>query len=194
MDALSHTTYGFHWDVLPTDIQALILGKLRPRRGSKLPGTNRQFRDALRWHSKLLQLNDPERFARDTLELLSAAPRYLDVDVSGELFNTVALYCTTGLASKSGVPDRPWDVIMRLRNRAYASRAKIQSILRNELEGHARRIKGDKDIRRFFRRVEGIFRFAGYSTIGVRDFYGPYEYDRLLKTLLSPPAPAAAPE
>lgn len=194
MDALSHTTYGFHWDVLPTDIQALILGKLRPRRGSKLPGTNRQFRDALHWHSKLLQLNDPERFARDTLELLSAAPRYLDVDVSGELFNTVALYCTTGLASKSGVPDRPWDVIMRLRNRAFKSREEMQTVLCSELEDHARRIKGEKDIRRFFRRVESIFRYAGYGCQPVREIYGPYEYDKLLETLLSPPAPAAAPE
>lgn len=194
MDALTDTTYGFHWDLLPTDIQGLILGNLRPRRGSKVSAINRQFRDALHWHWKLTQLHDPERFARDTLELLSAAPRCLDVDVSGELFNTVALYCTTGISTKVGIPDLPADVILRLRHRAYASRAKIQSILRNELEGHARRIKGDKDIRRFFRRVEGIFRFAGYSTLGVRDFYGPYEYDRLLKTLLSPPAPAAAPE
>ena len=194
MDALTDTTYGFHWDGLPADIQGLILGNLRPRRGSKVSGTNRQFRDALHWHWKLVQLQDPERFVRDTLELLSAAPRCLDVDVSGQLFNTVALYCTTGISTKVGIPDLSADVILRLMNCAYASRAKIQSILRNELEGHARRIKGDKDIRRFFRRVEGIFRFAGYSTLGVRDFYGPYEYDRLLKTLLSPPAPAAPPE
>ena len=69
----------------------------------------------------------------------------------------------------------------------------MQSILRNELEGHARRIKSDKDIRRFFTRVDSIFRFAGYGQ-GVRDFYGPSEYDRLQQTLLSPPTPAAPPE
>jgi hypothetical protein len=193
MDAVIDTTHGFHWDGLPAEIQNLILGNFRPQRGSKVSGTNRQFRDALHWHWKLTQLHDPERFVRDTLELLSAAPRCLDVDVSGELFNTVALYCTTGVSTKVGIPSLPAAVILRLRERAFASRATMQSILRNELEGYARRIKGDEDIRRFFKRIDTIFRFAAYGQ-GVRDFYGSNDYDRLQETLLSPPTPAAPPE
>ena len=178
---MSHNVY---WDGLPADVQRIVLSKFRPQRDSKLSATSRQFRDALHHHMKLFQTKHPERFMRDTLEMLCTAPRYLDVDVSGALYNTVIRYCQVGAHSAGWTSDLPHSVITKMVQAAEVSRRKMQQILIFEFEDYARRVKDADDIRRFFRRAENVFRYVAYGSDSIRELYGGRAYDRLKEDLL----------